>query len=412
VEWDLDSLNNFKLPTPSSNDPQFYNIITNIPNYSALGGGITIYTNLNVIIFDTTYENIYVGGLFTQVTQQDGTTLTVSNIAKWNIASQLWDALNNGLNGEVKTLVFKYGILYAGGNINNFVSTWNGSVWTPIGSSLGGPVNSLVFDNNGVLYAGGNFTDYIASWDGTNWTGIGSSLNENVNCLLFNNSNNLYAGGNFTGKISIWNGSTWSNLGEGLNYTVYSLAYDNTNSILYAGGDFSQATQTSGDNINVNKIVQWNENTQLWYKLGKTSVSLASPVYSLVFKNENLYVGTSINDAAIGCFGSYLLKWNGSFFSSVGPAILNISFNGQTSYISSIALDENNDIFCLIDDNGDNNPAFIGNSVIFNVFEITGLQIINCDNTPLDLSQKIYAAQQTQSNLLVYNQTLKKWQIT
>ena len=53
-----------------------------------------------------------------------------------------------------------------------------------------------------------------------------------------------------------------------------------------------------------------------------------------------------------------------------------------------------------------------GNATINNIFEITGLQIINNDGSVLDLGQKIYAAQQTQSNLLVYNKTKGKWQIT
>jgi len=40
----INDLNNFKLPTPSSTDPQFYNIITYIDNFEKIGGGVT-YTN-------------------------------------------------------------------------------------------------------------------------------------------------------------------------------------------------------------------------------------------------------------------------------------------------------------------------------------------------------------------------------
>ena len=401
---DLTALNNFQLPTPTINDPQFYNIVTNIPNYSGLGGGITVYTSLNTIVFDNNYENIYVGGLFTEVTQADGTLLTVQNVARWNISGQMWYTVGtDGLDGEVFILAFdSNNTLYAGGAFTGNVAVYT-NLWNTVGTTtIGGDCYSLVFDSNGILYAGGGFTDYVASFDNSTqtWTpiGTGTGLDNIVRCLIFDINNTLYAGGDFSNYIAKYDGSTWSSLGDGLNNSVYSLAYDSDNNILYAGGSFT-ATQYSVINpsINLNHIAQWNIGTQLWSALGVTVVAIAT-IKSLVFNNGNLYIGSRITDAAL-CYGSYLVKWDGSTFSSVGPATL-----GE---ISSIAIDNKNDIYLLMI-----STQIAGNATINNIFEITGLQIINNDGSVLDLGQKIYAAQQTQSNLLVYNKTKGKWQIT
>jgi hypothetical protein len=71
----------------------------------------------------------------------------------------------------------------------------------------------VVYDNK--LIAGGGFTtaggvsaNYIASWDGSSWSPLGSGMNNGVSALAVYNSN-LIAGGGFTtagGKVSAYIG--------------------------------------------------------------------------------------------------------------------------------------------------------------------------------------------------------------
>ncbi|NIO09566.1 MAG: hypothetical protein GTO40_16815, partial [Deltaproteobacteria bacterium] len=86
------------------------------------------------------------------------------------------------------------------------------------------------------LIAGGLFTaageveaNYIASWDGSSWSPLGSGVNRPVRALTVYDSK-LIAGGKFTtaggvtaNGIASWDGYSWSPLGSGMNLTVYAL---------------------------------------------------------------------------------------------------------------------------------------------------------------------------------------------
>ena len=167
------------------------------------------------------------------------------------------------------TVVDGAGNLYIGGAFTtvgeisaNYVATWNGSGWSPLGTGMNSNVFALAVSGN-ELYAGGQFTtadgsaaNYIAKWDGSRWNALGAGMNQYVLALAISGSN-LFVGGLFTtadgstaNRIAKWDGITWSTLGSGMNNGVYALAA--SGSELYAGGQF-----TTADGNAANCIAKW-----------------------------------------------------------------------------------------------------------------------------------------------------------
>ncbi len=84
-------------------------------------------------------------------------------------------------------------------------------------------------------------------------TGLGSST-ESIKAIAENPiTHEIYAGGTFTSPVSYlakWNGTTWEQVGNGITGPVYSLAFKDQE--LYVGGLFSIAGSAS-----VNNIAKW-----------------------------------------------------------------------------------------------------------------------------------------------------------
>lgn len=168
------------------------------------------------------------------------------------------------------------GRLYAGGAFTsaggvpaNFVARWGGGGWSPLGSGVNLPVESLaVFEDGGgqALYVGGDFSiagglpaSLVAKWSGSGWSSLGDGLQGNsVQALAtFDDGSGraLYAGGRFSSGggvaahcIARWGGSDWSALGAGMDGAVRCLVAKSEDSgpALYVGGEFSTALD-SGD---------------------------------------------------------------------------------------------------------------------------------------------------------------------
>ena len=203
--------------------------------------------------------SLYAGGCFSN----PGDNAAIQNIARWD-GSQ-WNALSDGLNGEVHAFATDGTNLFVGGQFTDAggvasadrLAIWNGAEWGALGESFNDRVYTLSFEN-GVLYAGGEFTnagtpdaDYIAKWDGTTWSSIGENFDWDVHTILPVDGD-LFVGGKFSkigdnnvAALARWNGNNWSDVGQGL-YSrendpglVYSLfEHDNQ---LFVGGDFNFA---------------------------------------------------------------------------------------------------------------------------------------------------------------------------
>jgi hypothetical protein len=213
--------------------------------------------------------------------------------------------------------------------------TFSDANWVSMGDVPGtdGYVEAAVTDGLGNLYVGGTFTvagnviaNNVAEWNGSSWSALGSGMNNQVSALAVSGTN-LYAGGDFTmatnsggatvnvNYVARWNGSSWSALGSGMGGEVLALAVSGTN--LYAGGWFTTATNSGGAAVAVNYVAQWNGSS--WSALGS---GMDSYVFALAVSGTNLYAG-GIFTMAGGKTANSIAQWNGSSWSALGSGMNN-----------------------------------------------------------------------------------------
>jgi len=203
------------------------------PGWSNVGGGVTGTGTSTVNSIAISFNDVYVGGIFTSTGGSSGTpTVAANNIAKWNSTASTWSALGavpGGVNGTVNSIAIESNnYVFVGGNFTtanntalpaNNIAVWGPIASTPVWSSLGsggggvnGTVNSIAIDSNDNIYVGGAFTtaknsttsnisaNYIAKWingsQNPSWqtvgqfTGYNNGLSSAVSSISINNSNN------------------------------------------------------------------------------------------------------------------------------------------------------------------------------------------------------------------------------
>ncbi|MBI5294995.1 MAG: S-layer homology domain-containing protein [Chloroflexi bacterium] len=292
-------------------------------HWNALDSGLN--GTVNAIYVDG--SDLYVGGNFNNA----GGNNAADFLAKWN--GSAWSAIGNdgASNGSLKNPVFaisKIGSdLYVGGMFTNavdvdgttlndadYLARWDGSHWHAL-APLNGNVNALETIGTN-LYVGGSFidangipeADYLARWDGTNWSHLGPNLNDSVMALEAM-GNDLYVGGYFTDAGNIpqadyvakYNGSTWSALGSDPTGTNGSLssgvrALAGIGNILYVGGEFG-VSDSSGVLFTADYIARWDGSH--WSALGNNGAgngSLNGYVFALAVGNNDVYAGGWFQD--------------------------------------------------------------------------------------------------------------------
>ena len=302
---------------------------------------------------------VYVGGQFTQAGGA-----TASRVARWNGTawSTLGTGTTNGVNGYVTALtIASTGDLYAGGDftqaggtVANKVAKWNGTAWSSLGTGtangLGSVVYALALAPNGDVYVGGYFTqaggtaaNYVTRWNGTAWsslgTGTANGVNGSVQALAVASNGDVYVGGHFTqasgivaGKVSRWSGTAWSSLGNsaanGVNDSVHALAVA-PNGDVYVGGFF---TQVGGSGI-MASVVKWNGTA--WSALGNGPNG--GDVWAMALApNGDLYVAGSFTQAD-GVVANRIARWNGTAWNALG--------NGVNSFVYALAVAANGDVY-------------------------------------------------------------------
>ncbi|MBK6544704.1 MAG: T9SS type A sorting domain-containing protein [Saprospiraceae bacterium] len=292
--------------------------------WQAIASGVTqVY---DMAVFQC---KLIVAGQFLQI----GNTI-VNNIAAWDGTN--WTALNQGVNGTVRSLAVHNGILYVGGqftaagtltNVNN-IAAWNGSNWAHLDNGVTGPgsvfVGSLLSTLNG-LVVGGSFqtagqtanisTNNIAAWNGSSW--INSNFNSSFNGPIYTLrqfNNQIYAAGTFTLphlNISRWNGTIWNNLASGINL-VNNVPYNGVNAQyvfnneLFVGGHFLNA-----DNVPMTQhIAHWNGVNWLPVSGGDFQNSTEA-VNDFIKYNNKLYVGGEFSQVG-NQFINGVAEWNGT----------------------------------------------------------------------------------------------------
>jgi len=244
-------------------------------SWSPLGSG-TNGSVFSLIVFD---GKLIAGGGFSAAGG-----VGVDYIAAWD--GSIWSALGSGMDSFVYALAIYDNKLIAGGKFStaggssaNCIAEWDGFAWSPLGSGLEGgiplPYVRALTVYGDDLIAGGYFTtaggiasQYIASWNGSVWSQIGSGVNNIVQALTVFDSK-LIAAGHFTiaggensNYIAAWDGSIWSPLGSGTNNVVWTLSvYDYK---LASGGGFTTAGEKPSSYIALwNKINRLKQVTSL-----------------------------------------------------------------------------------------------------------------------------------------------------
>lgn len=219
--------------------------------WSALGAGVN--SSVWAILVDGT--NVYATGAFTAAGGA-----AANRIARWDGTN--WNTLGTGLSNNTGYCLAKYGSnIWVGGTFTtpNRIAQWDGSTWstTPFGTGPNsGGVYALAVSGT-TAYVGGSFTtfngvagtSYITRYNGSTWSALGTSVNNQVRAIYLDGSD-VIAGGYFTtaggtacGYIAKWNGTAWSTYGAGFtSANGYVMAITKYNGEIYVGGQFTEST--------------------------------------------------------------------------------------------------------------------------------------------------------------------------
>jgi len=196
---------------------------------------------------------LYVGGNFDEAGGN-----TANRIATWNGTN--WDTLGSGTSGFVEAIATTPSDIFIGGNFAlaggttvNRIAKWNktNSSWEALGNGVNNIVNSLIHDGTN-LYAAGAFdncnvdasnsiiVNNIAQWsDANGWKALGTNTNVGVdikiNTLAFakdsDGTDRIFAGGNFnaSGNVNANNVAQWqsdnllsvTNISDEINFYIY-----------------------------------------------------------------------------------------------------------------------------------------------------------------------------------------------
>jgi len=206
------------------------------------------------------------------------------------------------------------------GTSNTLAFSFNGIVWTGIGSTtFSTQCNGVAYSPAGLWVTAGSGTNTLAySTTGNTWTGLGQNIFSNsgqsvayngvmwvasgqgLNTLAYSYAGNVWYGSGtsiFTtkGNGMAWNGQLWVATGQGTNSLAYS--YDGVNWTGLGITVFSTAGQA----------VAWNG--VMWMAVGSGTNTLAYSFTGLTWTG----LGTTIFTAT-----GYAIAWNGQLWVAVG----------------------------------------------------------------------------------------------
>ncbi len=205
---------------------------------------------------------VYVGGDFSSAGE-----MPARGLASWDPASDTWDDVGGGINGQVFGIESLGGDLYVGGRFlgagsvadlnERNIARWDGSEWYDLDSGTSEVIWTMGTYGDDLM-VGGDFdsagsvaTQYLARWNTTSggWDnvngGVAKDFLPTVNAIVTNGPL-LYVGGYFDSiagvpsrNIARFDGSSWAPLGSGVDNFVFTMAADRGK--LYVAGAFAQA---------------------------------------------------------------------------------------------------------------------------------------------------------------------------
>jgi hypothetical protein len=244
--------------------------------------------------------------------------VTVGNLARWNGTS--WQSVGGGTYSPITGLTVVAGLLVVAES-RAAVMTWNGAAFTTIGALASATTNGVVYAlalHAGQLFAGGDFpwiggapASRVASFDGSVWSPVGTGMNAAVSGFT-TAYGDLVAGGWFTSipgglanGVARWNGSSWASLGSGVDpAAVWAIGTWNGN--LVAGGPF-----TTAGGIPAAHVAMWGGSG--WLPLGGGA---GGDVRALAEWNGELHAATLAVPGVPGTQG--ISRWNGTAWLPMG----------------------------------------------------------------------------------------------
>lgn len=243
---------------------------------------------------------LYVGGSFREIAG-----LPILGIARWDAEARQWQALEEGVDGEVYTLASHEGELYLAGlfsqagnlrDVRN-IARWDGERWKRVGSGLGitdpiGPphVRALTVWNDRII-AGGRFSEYgnVASWMGSSWRPVGGGVTGDVAALTVLDGDLIVGGGGVDAPplLARWDGSQWWTLGIGIDGNVFALEVYNDRLIVTGWHTKAGGAPAIG-------IATWDQSC--WSPMG-SGISGGGNIWTLHVHRERLYVAGDIRVA-------------------------------------------------------------------------------------------------------------------
>ncbi|WP_171654709.1 fibronectin type III domain-containing protein [Paenibacillus foliorum] len=211
--------------------------------------------------------------------------------------------------------------------------------WESLGTGVEGRIDDIAVSGSNV-YVGGSFvpsgeilTKFIAKWDGSAWSSLGGGVDGAVHSIAVSGSD-VYVGGQFLNAggspasyIAKWNGSTWQSLGSGLSSNPSSSVVGTVDAIAVSGTDvYAGGTFTSAGGTPISYIAKWNGST--WQSLGS---GLNGEVRAIAVSGTDIYVGGFFTTAG-GSPAKYIARWDGSSWHNVGSGF-NDGFNVRVETI-------------------------------------------------------------------------------
>ena len=296
-------------------------------------------------------EGFYAGGTFTTAG-----AVTANHIAWWN--GNGWDALAEGTDGPVNTLLVDGDSIYVAGEFNTAgsgrdsnVAIWNhrSKGWESMGVGVNGTLYAMASDDD-FLYVGGDFTEAgetgaqnIARWNKQTgaWSSLSPGPNGAVHALEVIDGK-LWVGGDFTriGAMSFSYLATytlatdsWDAVGGGTNGAVRAVAGADDGKI-YVGGEFTEAGGKRVDHIAFYDGTDWQSMED-----GLTEGVTTTTVSAIEIVGENVYIGGEFTLAG-GFPVGYLVRWRGSWaplasgVSGSLPSVKGLSANGSQMVVA------------------------------------------------------------------------------
>ncbi len=222
------------------------------------------------------------------------------------------------------------GEIYLGGSLSlnssiYYITRWDGSAWTLMGSGVDNTVRAIAVMPNGDVIAAGDFANAggapatrIARWNAASgWAPLGLGLGGgNANALAVLPNGNLLVGGNFqtaggipSPNLAVWDGASWSPFPASLfaspNAKIRALLAL-PDSTIYAGGTFVTASGALN-------IIKWTGSS--WAPLGAGVNDEVRSITQLT--GGDIAVGGGFNSAG-GVDVAGLAAWNGVAWRRIG----------------------------------------------------------------------------------------------